>query len=112
FMESYLKLTAEETIVYNKELAIIEPKEREVVMHLTNEWVEQGIERGIVQGRSQGRIEGDLAGRRALVLRLLHRPLGKLAPEITGQIGRLGSSQIGALGEAVLYLHNLTEILK
>src|SRR5262245_30516280 len=47
FMDSYLKLTAAEMVVYNREIETFQPKEREVVMQLTNEW----IERGKVEGR-------------------------------------------------------------
>ena len=41
FMDAYLKLTAAEIMVYDKELVLIETKEQEQVMQVTNEWVEK-----------------------------------------------------------------------
>src|SRR5262249_61748041 len=40
FMNSYLKLTAAENAVYNREVEAIEPREREAFMAWTNEWIE------------------------------------------------------------------------
>lgn len=62
-MTSYLKLTSAETAVYNEMLKAVEPREREDVMQLTNEWIEQGIRKGLQKGRQEGR--------RNLVLRRL-----------------------------------------
>ena len=50
FMDRYLKLTAAEEVVYNQNLMTIDAREREVVMQLTNHWIERG--------RTEGRAEG------------------------------------------------------
>ncbi len=54
FMANYLKLTAGETAVYNRMVESVAPKERKVVMQLTNEWIEQGVKKGLQQGRQEG----------------------------------------------------------
>ncbi|HET6252130.1 MAG TPA: DUF4351 domain-containing protein [Tepidisphaeraceae bacterium] len=97
-MDSYLKLTAAEANEYNRELETIEPKEREEVMQLTNEWIEQG------------KIEGDLAGRRALLLRQLRHRLGSVPPEAVAEIEHLGGSLVDELGEAIFDFHDLNDV--
>ncbi|HWE02594.1 MAG TPA: DUF4351 domain-containing protein [Tepidisphaeraceae bacterium] len=105
FMESYLKLTAAEMIVYNKELETVEPAEREVVMQLTNEWIEQGKAEGLSEGLSQGLSQG----RRLLVLRLLRRQFGDVPTEISDQVGRLSESLLDEMGEALLDFATLAD---
>jgi predicted transposase YdaD len=106
FMDSYLKLTTAEAIAYNRQLETIEPKEREEVMQLTNEWIEQGK----IEGKIQGKIEGDLSGRRALVLRLLRHRLGEVPPETAEEIERLGGPQVDELGEAIFDFHDVNDV--
>jgi hypothetical protein len=106
FMDSYLKLTTAEAIAYNRELETIEPTEREEVMHLTNEWIEQGK----IEGMIKGKIEGDLAGRRALVLRLLRHRLGGVPPETVAEIERLDGSTVDELGEAIFDFNDPIDI--
>lgn len=71
-------------------------------MQLTNEWIEQG--------KIEGKIEGDLAGRRAMVLRLLHRRFGAVASEIAAEIERLNSSQVDELGDAIFDFHEAADV--
>jgi predicted transposase YdaD len=101
FMDTYLKLTAAESVVYNRELEAIEPKEREVVMQLTNEWIEAG--------KVEGRQEGHLEGRRELVIRLLRRRLGNVPPELVDRIRQLSDSQVDEFGEALLDFQNVSD---
>ena len=94
FMTSYLRLTAVETLVYNDLLKAVAPKEREVVMQFTNEWIEEGIQKGLQRGREEGREEGLEEGRREahdLVVRLLRRRVGRVPVKLAKQIavGRL-----------------------
>jgi len=86
FMDAYLKLTPSESRVYNRELQKIEPKEREVVMQLTNEWIEKGLRQG----------------RQELVIRQLRKRLGTVPAELIKKIGRLSDSKVDDLGEALL----------
>jgi hypothetical protein len=104
FMENYLKLTAAETVVYNEELGSAAESEREVIMQLTNEWIERGREEGL----SKGRLEGRLEGRRALVLRQLAR-LGQVSDEFGQRIGSLLEGQLDELAEALLGFRSIED---
>jgi predicted transposase YdaD len=94
FMASYLKLTSRETVVYNRMLESVAPKERKVVMQLTNEWIEQGVKEGLKRGRQEGA--------RDLVLRQLRRRLGDLPAKLARDVNRLGDADVLALGDALL----------
>jgi hypothetical protein len=89
FMTNYLKLTSAETEVYNQMLESVEPKEREVVMQLTNEWIEKG--------REEGRQDA-----RGLVLRQLRRRVGAVPTKLARQVDRLNDADMIALGDALL----------
>jgi predicted transposase YdaD len=82
-------------------LESVEPKEREVVMQLTNEWIEQGVQRGLQQGRQEGRQEGRQAAR-DLVLRQLRRRLGAIPAKLAWSVERLDDADMFALGDALL----------
>jgi predicted transposase YdaD len=101
FMDAYLKLTPSEVRVYNRQLQSIEPKEREVVMELTNEWIRLGKKDGLKQGR--------LEGRREMVIRQLRKRLGTLPAELIKRVGRLSDSKVDDLGEALLDFHNVAD---
>ena len=94
FMTNYLKLTSAETVVYNEMLESVKPKEREVVMQLTNEWIEQGVKKGRQEGRQEGR--------RDLVLRQLRLRIGTIPAKLTRQVDRLNDVGMTALGDALL----------
>lgn len=101
FMESYLKLTAAESIVYNRELEQIEPKQKEAVMQFTNEWIEQG--------RAQGLIEGRLQARREEALRLLSRRIGSESIDWADRVNKLNDRQLDDLFDALFDFHNLED---
>jgi len=108
FMASYLKLTSAETRVYNALLKSVAPKEREVVMQLTNEWIEQGIKKGRREGRQKGREEGRREGRReathGIIRRIFRQRFGAIPANLAGKIERLNDSSIFALGNVILDL--------
>lgn len=58
-------------------------------MEIVTSWMEQGIEQGLQQGRQQGRV--------ALILRLLNRRQGGVAPEVEERIRSLSSDRLDAL---------------
>ena len=93
-MSNYLKLTAEENAVYNRMLEKVKPKEREVVMQYTNEWIEEGVKKGLQQGLQEGCQEG-----RQMVLRLLRRRVGAIPTKLARQLDCLDDARIFALGE-------------
>jgi predicted transposase YdaD len=97
FMSNYLELTSAETAVYNEMLESVGPKEREIVMQLTNEWIEKGREEGLQQGLQRGREQGQ----RDLVLRLLRRQIGTIPAKMTRQVDRLNDADMMALSDAL-----------
>jgi predicted transposase YdaD len=94
FMEDYLRLTAAEMVVYNRELEGVEPPEREEIMQLTNEWVERGKEEGLKLGKVEGR--------REIVERQLRKRFGLVPTEMSQRVEKLSSAQVDELSEALL----------
>jgi hypothetical protein len=90
FVDTYLRLNAEEERQFQAEIVRIEPVEREEVMEIVTSWMEQGIEQGIERGKQE------------LVLRLLTRRFGTLDPESQQQISQLPVAQLENLAEALL----------
>jgi Domain of unknown function (DUF4351) len=86
FMDSYLKLTSAELVVYNRELEAIAPREKEAFMQWTNEWIEQG--------KAQGR--------RAVVVQQLRRRLGAAPEDWADRVGRLSEAKVEELTDALL----------
>jgi predicted transposase YdaD len=97
FMDSYLKLTAAEEIVYNREEESIEPKEREAIMEWTNEWIEKGKAQGLLEGRQEGRQEG----RVKLLVHLLRRRVGSDAEALSSALSGLLPEQLEAFADAM-----------
>ena len=106
FMEGYLKLTSAESIVYNRELDAIKPREREAVMQLTNEW----IEKGKVEGRQEGRQEGWHKGRQAFALHMLRQRFGSIPANIVKKVENLSDAHLDELGGAILGFQNIREV--
>jgi hypothetical protein len=97
FMEAYLKLTEAEAIVYNRELKAVERPQREAIMQLTNEWIEQG--------KAEGRQEG----RQEFVLQLLRFRLGSIPAQMAGKVEKLSDEQLSDLGKAILGFQELRD---
>ncbi len=89
FMKTYLKLSAEEFGVYNRELAEIPAEEREVVMQLTNEWMDLGLEKGLGQLRQ-------------VVTSQLRRRFGPLPAALEERVRQLPSPELTEFGEVLL----------
>ena len=94
FVESYLRLSAAELVVFEQELSTIPATERAQMLTLTNQWIEQGIERGIEQGIEQGEVR--------VVKRQLERKLGTQVSSFFPQVEALPLSQIELLSDALL----------
>ena len=86
FIDSYLRLTAQELKQYERELARFTPAEREATMEIVTSWQ--------LQGRQEGK--------EALVMRLLRRRFGSVPEEMTARMDRLSAEQLDDLGEALL----------
>jgi hypothetical protein len=89
FVDTYLKLNAQETQTFQTEIDRIEPQRREEVMQIVTSWMQEGIDRGIERERS-------------LVLRQLTKRVGELPSPMHDRISALSIDQVEALGEALL----------
>ena len=74
----------------------------------------EGRQEGEQKGRQEGRQEGEQEGRQKegmlLILRLLHRRCGELAPAIREQVTQLSLPQLEALGEALLDFRGVADL--
>ncbi|MBW4698487.1 MAG: DUF4351 domain-containing protein [Aphanocapsa lilacina HA4352-LM1] len=123
FVDTYLKLSAEEVRLFAVELATIGPGDREGVVDIVTSWMEEGMllgrEEGIVRGREEGivrgREEGLIQGRQEealiLVQRLLNRRLGELDTETLERVRTLSVAELEALSEALLDFRELADLL-
>lgn len=90
FVDTYLRLNEEEKKEFQAELDKIKPATKEEAMKIVTSWMEEGIEEGLKRGKHE------------LVIRLLYRKLGQLAPDAEQKIGKLEVAQLEELGEALL----------
>ena len=72
---------------------------RESVMY--QDILAQGEAKGKAEGKAEG-LERGLQQEKALVIRLLNRKLGNLAPAIQTQVNSLNIERVESLGEALL----------
>ncbi len=90
FVDTYLRLNAQEQELFQEELATIRPAERERVVQIVTSWMEEGLQQG--------------AKNEALTytMRLLTHRLGLIPPQSQDQISQLTVSQLENLGVSVL----------
>jgi len=96
FIDTYLRLEKKEEESFQKQIKSLGLVKEELVMEIVTSWMEKGIEQGLQQG---------LQREIALVLRLLHRRVGSISPELQAQVEGLSLEKIEALGEALLDFH-------
>jgi len=94
FIDSYLRLDARETLLFEQQAATLLGKtEQTKVMELTTSWKEEGIEIGRQEGRQR---------ECQLILRQLRRRFGMLSPELEARINQLPIEKLEALGESLV----------
>jgi predicted RNA-binding protein with PIN domain len=86
FIDSYLRLNAQEQAIFQTEIAQFEPTQQEVVMQIVTSWMEEGIQQGELK----------------IIQRQLTRRIGEIKPELQEQVRRLSSTQLEDLAEALL----------
>ena len=105
FVDTYLRLNAEEQTKLKAALQKLPRREREATMEITTSWIEEGIvigeKRGEKRGLKQGLKQG-LQHEQDLVLRMLTRRIGPLSQRTQTSIARLSFEQLENLGEALL----------
>jgi predicted transposase YdaD len=69
--------------------------------------IQEGRQEGIQEGRQEGRQEGELT----LILKQLKKRYGELSPELQQRIQSLSLNQLEALGEALLDLGSMADLL-
>lgn len=106
FVDTYLRLTADEQQLFQVAFVAIAPCKQEAVMEITTSWKEEGIQEGIAFGLEQGLEQGQ----RALLKRQLARRFGALPAELDAAIDTLATPQREALGEALLDFAALAEL--
>lgn len=94
FIDVYLPLRGPEERAFAAEVATFSRREQEAVMEIVTSWEQKG--------RAEGRAEGLVEGQRQLIERLLLRKLGPLPDDVLDSLATLSSSQLTALGEALL----------
>ncbi|HLO84894.1 MAG TPA: DUF4351 domain-containing protein [Nostocaceae cyanobacterium] len=101
FIDTYLRLNTEEKVLFEEQLARIEPK-REEVMEIVTSWMEEGIERGLEQGRQQEAV--------SFTLRLLKRRFGVLTSQLQERIQALSVEELEDLGEELLDFTDIADL--
>lgn len=99
FIDTYLRLGAEEEKLLRDEIAKMEPVQQEEVMRIVTSWMEEGIE--------QGKQEATLS----LILRQLLRRIGAVSPELQARIQQLSLPQLEDLAEALLDFTNEEDLV-
>ncbi len=102
FVDTYLRLNAQEKEVFEEEIGKLEEREREGIMQITTSWLEQGIEQGIEQGVQREA--------KSLIFRLLNRRVGELPERVRSQIEVLPLAELEALAEALLDFSGLPDL--
>ena len=98
FVDSYLRLTAQEMKEYERELAKFTPEERKATMELAHIWEPEAM----AMGRLEGITQGITQGKETLVARQLRHRLGAIPADTTARLDRLSPDQLDDLGEALL----------
>ncbi|HLO88419.1 MAG TPA: DUF4351 domain-containing protein [Nostocaceae cyanobacterium] len=101
FVDTYLRLNAQEENIFKTEIAKFTPVQQEVVMQIVTSWMEQGLQ----QGREEGIQKGELN----VVLRILTRRISEIRPELQERLETLSLTQLEDLVEILLDGDLLTE---
>jgi hypothetical protein len=98
FIDNYLRLSAQEMLIFTQETVKLNAVERGKVMEMTTSWKEEGLKEGIQIGRQEGRQEGQLL----LVERLLRRRCGAMPKTVKAKLQELSSDRLEKLADALL----------
>jgi hypothetical protein len=107
FVHTYLRLNAAENLVFQRQIEALQFEEKQPVLELTNEWIEEGERRGREEGERRGRKEGERTGAvreaQSLLLRLGARRLGIPTLETQARVAAIEDrDRLEALCERVL----------
>ena len=94
FVDTYLRLSAQESQAFQTEIGRLESRERKDVMEIVTSWMEQGIKQGT----------------RSLVLQQLTTLFGELPDPVRAQILALSNDRIQSLSIALLRFQTLSDL--
>ena len=94
FVDTYLKLNAQDEQRFQQEISKMETAEQDKVMQIVTSWMEQGIEQGA----------------HAVILRLINRKFGQITSDLTEKVQALSFSQTESLSESLLDFESLGEL--
>ncbi|NEP46422.1 MAG: DUF4351 domain-containing protein [Okeania sp. SIO2H7] len=86
FVDTYLRLNAEEKVQLNSQINTLQSNEKEEVMEIVTSWME----------------EGELK----VIMRQINRKIGEIAPGLLEKIRQLSEPKLGDLSEALLDFSN------
>ncbi|MEH2211862.1 DUF4351 domain-containing protein [Nostoc sp.] len=86
FIDTYLRLNAQEEEIFQTEIAQFEPTQQQVVMQIVTSWMEEGIQQGELK----------------IIQRLLTKRIGVITAELQEQLHGLSLTQLEDLAEALL----------
>lgn len=95
FIDTYLRLNAEEETIFRTEISTIEPSDREEFMEIVTSWE--------LQGRQQEAL--------SIILRQLNRRLGGVSPDLEERIRNLSTEKLEDLGEALLDFSEVSDLV-
>ena len=105
FVDTYLRLNAEEKMQFKAAIQKLPDEEQEATMEYMTSWEEEGWHRGLEKGLEKGLqkgLEKGLDRERELIKRQLIRRIGQLSKRAQASIARLSAEQMEGLGEALL----------
>lgn len=102
FVDVYLALGDREERAFLAEVAGLSRPEQEAVMEIMGSWELRGLARG--------RAEGLVEGQRLVLERQLTRKFGAQPESVTMHLNQLSSSQLSALGEALLEFTSMSDV--
>ena len=103
FVETYLKLNAEEMKIYRREFAAFEPEEQTAAMEMMTSWETKGYKKGRQEGKHEGKEE-------ILALQLQQR-FSTMPKDITDRLDNLTSKQLNELALAFLSFNSLDDLV-
>lgn len=93
FIETYLKLSAQEMEIYEREFAALLPKEKEAAMEMMTSWQEKGWKEG----------------KEEILSIQLQQRFSTLPEHITTRLDALTSDQLNELGKAIFTFNSLDD---
>lgn len=98
FIDTYLRLNADDEKLLRSDIARIEPVEQEAVIKILTSWIEQGIE------------QGKQSEARSLIMLLLPRKIGTIEPQLQDRIQQLSLTQLEDLAVALLDFSSVADL--